>query len=55
VVDNSGALRGLYVNHLQRSIADADGRLVARQLEQVRFSPSGTGAFQDGLTCRAVT
>jgi hypothetical protein len=56
VVENSGAVRGLYVNHVLTSILlAADGSVVARQFEEISFPPSGTGQFRNGLTCQAVS
>lgn len=53
IVVDGGGLRGIYVNSLYRTVAAADGRLVANQIETISFEPGGHAAFRNGVTCQA--
>lgn len=55
IVADSGGLRGVYVNSLYRTVAAADGRVIANAIEVISFEPGGRAAFRNGVTCQART
>ena len=51
-ISNSGQLSGVYLNYILREIRTSSGQLAGREFERIRFKPTGSASFDDGLTCR---